>query len=99
MSACFCIGPQPGQTKCPCQIRAEIREDIAGYYDNIQDRSKKYYDDWRADAIRSKLPPITEVKVARIYDRIHREGNDMGVELIDIDVLRTILKEELEQHE
>lgn len=21
-SACFCIGPQPGQTLCPCQLRA-----------------------------------------------------------------------------
>jgi hypothetical protein len=22
--ACNCIGPQPGQTKCPCKLRAEI---------------------------------------------------------------------------
>lgn len=25
--ACFCIGPQPGETLCPCRLRAESDAD------------------------------------------------------------------------
>lgn len=27
MKACFCIGPQPGQTLCPCRLRNESDKD------------------------------------------------------------------------
>lgn len=26
MHACNCIGPQPGETKCPCQLRGEAEK-------------------------------------------------------------------------
>lgn len=40
--ACYCVGPQNGQPKCPCLLRIE-RERVAAekHYNRLLDRSKE----------------------------------------------------------
>jgi hypothetical protein len=33
--ACNCIGPQPGETKCPCRLRGESRQGMQMIRDGV----------------------------------------------------------------
>lgn len=33
--ACSCIGPQPGETKCPCRLRGESRQGMQMIRDGV----------------------------------------------------------------
>jgi hypothetical protein len=40
--ACNCMGPQPGQTKCPCKLRAEIELGRKMVEDGVTINGKRY---------------------------------------------------------
>ncbi|UMO75975.1 hypothetical protein [Planktothrix phage Pra-JY27] len=39
---CFCIGPQPGEVKCPCVLRAEVRAGQDMLRDGVMIQGKRY---------------------------------------------------------
>lgn len=40
--ACNCIGPQPGQTKCPCRLRGESQQGARMVRDGIVIDGREY---------------------------------------------------------
>ena len=40
--ACNCMGPQPGQTKCPCALRAELQRAKQMLREGVEIEGRKY---------------------------------------------------------
>lgn len=42
MQPCNCMGPQPGQTKCPCALRAESEQGAQMVRDGVTINGRRY---------------------------------------------------------
>lgn len=42
LMACNCMGPQPGETKCPCALRAEMQQGLSMIQNGITIGGRRY---------------------------------------------------------
>ena len=66
---CFCVGPQPGERRCPCQIEASHKDQMRGLEKLNEAISgtgdEDHFEDCQAERIVSKAWPLKDVRRPR----------------------------------